>query len=203
MFEHYTDDDDMSFKIVQSPHLSSRNGDKDITWTIDTLADSRYIDAHRDTMRIIIYKESTYGKNPYYDGPLSALATSTGEWTKLYYTKGAGDTSAEVSVDSVVIAGTYDVYKNSINASESNELYNIDEVAAQYDSGTKLLKLQFKKIKSDLSSWIAYHDINVIVIDERDLRVYAQYHFFDPTAYLTGNVHYDFKKEIAYDERKF
>lgn len=201
MYEHFTDADDMSFKIVQSPHLSSAEDDDYIKWIVDDTADSRYIASHRDSMRIIIFKTSTYGKNPYYDGPLSGLVTSDGEWKKLYYTNNLAP--FEVSAESIVLAGTYNVYENAINSSESNELYNINDVESRYDEHSMVLTLRFKKNEPKLSSWIAYHDLGIIIIDDLDLRVYAQYHFLDPTAYLSGSVWYDFDTGSVYDNRKF
>ena len=203
VYENFTNLDlDESIKIIRNNTIQFNNSFQNFCeWKISGLTE--FIGNNEDYVYVSIINSKAYGRNQYYNGTLKGLECDDNYGIQLNYTSSYID--AELSCDTdenIAVAGTYSIYSNAQNKSETNTIYNIQQIRAKYDKDKNELVIRFYRVNNNIQSMIQYGLLQCILIDKADLRVFNYYHLIDQYKVINDVIALN-NDTSAYEDRRY
>lgn len=128
-------------------------------------------------LKVLMYNQDNYGKNPYLFADLSSFTGSQPEITA-NYNSNLSNFEEELDINTDVI-GTYD--NKRINSLENNSIYNISCITLHFTKDSSVLAIKFSTISSEYvdNTYIDKDKIKVCLINDKDLSMFKYYHYMD------------------------
>ena len=204
VYEDFTSLDlDESIKIIRNNTLQFNSSTQNFCeWKISGLNEF-FIKNHEDYIYVSIINSKAYGRNQYYNGTLNNLSCSDDYGIQLNYTSSYIDAELSCSDDeNIAVAGTYSIYSDAQNKSETNTIYNIAQIRAKYDKEAGTLVIRFYRVDNNIQSMIQYGLLQCILLDKADLRVFNYYHLIDQYNVIKDIIALN-KDTSAYEDKRY
>lgn len=178
VWEDYFDNPDVS-KLLRTFRYSILNGDKwkiPVTW---------YTGSALDQLKIVVMNIQTCSKNPYFVGPLSALAGGYSSVEAGTYLNDVEREEVQTNDENVEFAGTNSVFEREQIRQSDNAMQGVDDVRLAWDG--KDLTVEF----THSGRWLVRdQEVAVVIYNEYDIKRFELYHVMDSAGLLGENGEY-------------